>query len=85
MPTSALSGSRPRRYPVPGAKSEWDRGIPSACLHEPAGYWANGFDWRAHEARLPDTARVTSGADRSACLWPGSYQTVRPPPQGASR
>ncbi|MFD9794249.1 epoxide hydrolase family protein [Streptomyces sp. NPDC059070] len=39
-------------YPVPGADSEWDHGIPSAYLHELAAHWADGFDWRAHEAAL---------------------------------
>ncbi|MGW2231648.1 epoxide hydrolase family protein [Streptomyces formicae] len=39
-------------HPVPGAGTEWDHGIPSAYLHELADYWADGFDWRAHEARL---------------------------------
>ncbi|WP_425588415.1 epoxide hydrolase family protein [Streptomyces tremellae] len=39
-------------YPVPGAESEWDHGISSAYLHELAAYWADGFDWRAHEAGL---------------------------------
>ncbi|MDX3385327.1 epoxide hydrolase N-terminal domain-containing protein [Streptomyces niveiscabiei] len=39
-------------YPVPGTGSDWDRGIPPAHLHELAAYWADGFDWRAHEARL---------------------------------
>ncbi|MFH8483315.1 epoxide hydrolase family protein [Streptomyces sp. NPDC018055] len=39
-------------YPVPGADADWDHGIPPAYLHELADYWANGFDWRAHEARL---------------------------------
>ncbi|MEV6480094.1 epoxide hydrolase N-terminal domain-containing protein [Streptomyces sp. NPDC051576] len=67
MLTSAPSGSRPQAdlddlhdrlartrspYPVPGAESEWDHGIPSAYLHELAAYWADGFDWRAHEAGL---------------------------------
>jgi len=39
-------------YPVPGTGSDWDRGIPPAYLHELAAYWADRFDWRAHEARL---------------------------------
>src|SRR2546423_13058435 len=39
-------------YPVPGTDSGWDRGIPPAYLHGLAAYWADGFDWRAHEARL---------------------------------
>ncbi len=39
-------------YPVPSTESSWDRGIPSDYLHKLATYWANGFDWRAHEAEL---------------------------------
>ena len=39
-------------FPVPGVGSEWDHGIPPTYLHELAAYWADGFDWRAHEARL---------------------------------
>ncbi|MFD4377055.1 epoxide hydrolase family protein [Streptomyces sp. NPDC058486] len=39
-------------YPVPGTDSDWDRGIPPAYLQELASYWSDGFDWRAHEARL---------------------------------
>lgn len=39
-------------YLVPGAASEWDHGISPDHLHELADHWRNGFDWRAHEARL---------------------------------
>ncbi|QQC92751.1 epoxide hydrolase family protein [Streptomyces alfalfae] len=39
-------------YPVPGTESNWDHGIAPAYLAELARYWADGFDWRAHEARL---------------------------------
>ncbi|MBG0566670.1 epoxide hydrolase family protein [Actinoplanes aureus] len=30
----------------------WSRGVPLDYLRELADYWANGYDWRAHEARL---------------------------------
>ncbi|MBT2227248.1 epoxide hydrolase family protein [Nonomuraea sp. NEAU-A123] len=30
----------------------WERGVPSAYLRELAGHWAEGYDWRAHEAAL---------------------------------
>ncbi|MFI5762232.1 epoxide hydrolase family protein [Streptomyces sp. NPDC051563] len=39
-------------FPVPGSGAQWDHGIPPGHLKELAGYWADGFDWRAHEARL---------------------------------
>ncbi len=39
-------------YPVPGGESDWDRGIPAGHLRDLAAYWADGFDWRAHEAEL---------------------------------
>ncbi|MEA5366857.1 epoxide hydrolase [Amycolatopsis sp., V23-08] len=39
-------------YPVPGAASDWDRGIPAGYLRDLAAYWADGFDWRACEAEL---------------------------------
>ncbi|MEV6276968.1 epoxide hydrolase family protein [Nocardia sp. NPDC051832] len=39
-------------YPVPGTGADWDRGISPDYLRELATYWADGFDWRAHEAEL---------------------------------
>ena len=30
----------------------WDRGVPVGYLRELAGYWRDGFDWRAQEAAL---------------------------------
>ena len=32
--------------------SGWERGVPVGYLRELAGYWRDGFDWRAQEARL---------------------------------
>ncbi|MBC9714094.1 epoxide hydrolase [Streptomyces sp. TRM66268-LWL] len=39
-------------HPVPGADEDWSHGIPPGYLAELAAYWADGFDWRAHETRL---------------------------------
>ncbi|MFF2554379.1 epoxide hydrolase family protein [Nocardia sp. NPDC058058] len=39
-------------HPVPGTGSDWDHGIAPDYLRELADYWADGFDWRAHEAEL---------------------------------
>ncbi|TXK39417.1 epoxide hydrolase family protein [Nonomuraea sp. C10] len=56
IPQADLDDLRERlsrtRYPVqtPGAGSE--RGVTVAELRELAGYWATGYDWRAHEAEL---------------------------------
>ncbi|MFF4188902.1 epoxide hydrolase family protein [Streptomyces sp. NPDC001691] len=50
-------------YPVPGADTEWDHGIPSGYLRELAEYWADGFDWRTHEARLNSYPQFTTEID----------------------
>jgi pimeloyl-ACP methyl ester carboxylesterase len=36
--------------PLPGAA--WERGVPVSYLKDLVDYWATGYDWRAHEARL---------------------------------
>ncbi|MER5874121.1 epoxide hydrolase family protein [Streptomyces sp. NPDC002044] len=36
---------------VPGVDG-WERGVPVPYLKDLAAYWADGFDWRAAEARL---------------------------------
>ncbi|GCD96484.1 epoxide hydrolase family protein [Embleya hyalina] len=36
---------------VPGVPA-WTRGVPTDYLRDLAAYWADGFDWRAAEARL---------------------------------
>jgi pimeloyl-ACP methyl ester carboxylesterase len=30
----------------------WDRGVPAKALKELVAYWADGYDWRVHEARM---------------------------------
>jgi hypothetical protein len=56
VPQADLDDLRDRlartRWPeeLPGVG--WSRGVPLDYLRELAGYWADGFDWRAWEARL---------------------------------
>ncbi|MEV0228836.1 epoxide hydrolase family protein [Nonomuraea sp. NPDC050786] len=41
----------------------WSRGVPVAYLRELAEYWADGFDWRAQEARLNAFPQFTTDID----------------------
>lgn len=55
-----LSRTRwPRSLPGTG----WSRGVPVTYLRELTEYWANGYDWRAHEARLNDFPQLVTEID----------------------
>ena len=41
----------------------WSRGLPLGYLQELAAYWADGYDWRAHEARLNQLPQFTTIID----------------------
>ncbi|MEV0151091.1 MULTISPECIES: epoxide hydrolase family protein [unclassified Nonomuraea] len=41
----------------------WSRGVPVDHLRELAAYWADGFDWRAQEARLNGWPQFTTEID----------------------
>jgi pimeloyl-ACP methyl ester carboxylesterase len=43
---------RQTRWPEPEPVSDWSQGVPLAYLRDLCGYWADGYDWRAVEARL---------------------------------
>lgn len=51
------------RWPrsIPGAG--WERGVPLDYLRELAGYWADGFDWRAQEAALNEVPQFITTID----------------------
>src|SRR6202041_1422829 len=40
------------RWPESECVNDWSQGIPLAYTRELAGYWADGYDWRAREAAL---------------------------------
>lgn len=48
------------RWPATPRVDDWSRGVPVAYLKELAGYWANGFDWRAQEAALNEIPQFTT-------------------------
>jgi epoxide hydrolase len=46
---------------LPGAG--WERGVPTGYLRELAAYWAEEYDWRAHEAALNTRAQFITTID----------------------
>jgi epoxide hydrolase len=51
------------RWPHEIAGIGWERGIPLGYLRKLATYWAEGYDWRAHEARLNEIPQFTTDID----------------------
>lgn len=49
----------PRQVPGDG----WSRGVPVDYLRELAEYWASGYDWRVHEARLNEFPQFITEID----------------------
>jgi epoxide hydrolase len=43
---------RHTRWPDAETVTDWSQGTPLAYLQDLCGYWADGYDWRACEARL---------------------------------
>ena len=43
---------RQTRWPEHETVTDWSQGVPLAYLRELCDYWADGYDWRATEARL---------------------------------
>ncbi len=43
---------RATRWPERETVDDWSQGIPLAYVQEVCAYWADGYDWRAREARL---------------------------------
>lgn len=49
---------------LPG--DDWRRGVPADYLREVAGYWRDGFDWRAQERRLNEFPQFIEEIDGQA-------------------
>ena len=83
VPDEALDDLRDRlgrtRWPseVPGAG--WSRGVPLGYLKELAGYWRDGYDWRAQEARLNEVPQFVTEVDGQ----PVHFLHARSPEPGA--
>src|SRR5215472_4481693 len=51
------------RWPAALPGAAWSRGVPVDYLLGLAGYWRDGFDWRAAEARLNAYPQFTTQID----------------------
>lgn len=51
------------RWPEKEAVDDWSQGTPLAALQDLVGYWRQGYDWRACEARLNDLGQFTTEID----------------------
>jgi epoxide hydrolase len=51
------------RWPEAETVADWSQGVPLAYLRELCGYWADGYDWRATEARLNALPQFRTGID----------------------
>src|SRR5690348_3535239 len=67
IPQSDLDDLRRRlagtRWPGQLPGDPWERGVPVDELRELAAYWADGYDWRKHEAELNDWPQFTTKVD----------------------
>ncbi len=56
VPEAELADLRRRlrqtRWPAAEPVSDWSQGVPLGYLRDLCAYWADGYDWRAAEARL---------------------------------
>lgn len=43
---------RRTRWSEPETVGDWSQGVPLAYMQDICRYWADGYDWRATEARL---------------------------------
>jgi len=51
------------RWPSELPNVGWQRGVPRTYLQGLANYWASGYDWRTHEARLNEFTQYTTEID----------------------
>lgn len=54
------------RWPQVSPEPGWRRGVPLDYLRDLAGYWADGFDWRAQEAALNEVPQFVTTVDGQA-------------------
>jgi pimeloyl-ACP methyl ester carboxylesterase len=55
------------RWPEPETVGDWSQGIPLSYVQELCGYWADGYDWRAREARLNRFPQLTTAVSVDGC------------------
>jgi pimeloyl-ACP methyl ester carboxylesterase len=83
VPDADLADLRERlrrtRWPEPETAGGWSQGVPLAYLQDLCGYWADGYDWRACEARLNALPQYRTEIDGLAI----HFLHVRSPHPGA--
>ena len=67
------------RWPDEPPGVGWSRGVPLGYLRDLAAYWADGFDWRAQEARLNELPQSVTAIDGQQV----HFLHVRSPEPGA--
>jgi hypothetical protein len=69
IPEAALEDLRARlqdvRRPDELPDVGWEYGVPSGYVHDLAEHWRDGYDWRAHEAKLNRHPQFTTTTDAS--------------------
>jgi pimeloyl-ACP methyl ester carboxylesterase len=67
VPDAELEALRSRlrdtRWPTPWPAAGWDAGADPVYLRRLVEYWADGYDWRAHEAALNALPSYTADVD----------------------
>ncbi|WP_040390428.1 epoxide hydrolase family protein [Catelliglobosispora koreensis] len=67
IPQADLDDLRSRltaaRWPAQTGPDDWSRGVPVSYLKPLAGYWMDGFDWRAQEAKLNEIPQFLTEID----------------------
>ncbi len=68
------------RWPERECVDDWSQGVPLAALQDLVGYWRNGYDWRACEARLDAFGQFVTEIDGLDI----HFLHVRSPHEGAA-
>jgi hypothetical protein len=83
VPDTDLADLRDRlrrtRWPEPQTAGDWSQGVPLGYLQDLCRYWADGYDWRASEARLNALPQYRTEIDGLAI----HFLHVRSPHPGA--
>ncbi|MFC6559812.1 epoxide hydrolase family protein [Nonomuraea cavernae] len=83
VPDADLEDLRARlrrtRWPEPETVTGWEQGVPLAYLRDLCAYWADGYSWRAAEARLNSFAQFRTELDGLGV----HFLHVRSPHEGA--